>query len=209
MQRHVALGLVLLGIAGCSLSDPQAARDGGSAAPVVQAVASPASKISVPLDVRVSLDGQVLPLRQDIPVTLHVTPWSSVPQLLAQIEGEGVVHVVGAAAQRWDQPTKQQALTTGSTIQITGLGPGVLRGRVEARDPAGMLLYGRAATIYVLATQQGILTGTVSPSQLQAEALEQARATGAISEAEYEQQREELLYGGATEDVAEPSDQQP
>lgn len=74
-------------------------------------------------------------------------------------------------------------------------------GHVQVLDATGTIRYGRDMTVYVLATEQGILTDTAGPQQIKREQLARARAVGTRTEAEYEKALEQLQYGGAQESI--------
>lgn len=202
MRRFaLVVGMIAVLIVGCgSLDADTGAVSPGQPQPATASAGQPQA-VSPPLTIKLLLDQQRLTVGGTTPLTLQAIPNEAVPQAVGKLHGSGVVTVGQPAQQTWRNVSAQQMVDVQTTVQITGLGTGEITAEVQVLDATGTPRYGQSTTVYVLATEQGVLSGTAGPQQLKREQLAQARAAGRLTEDEYQKALEQLQYGGAQESI--------
>jgi hypothetical protein len=155
--------------------------------------------IELPLKVSLYWDKDELAIGNEFRVTVAFTPLRDVPGAKAQIETSGVVSLVSTPSMQWGPLSANEEITVQAVLLIEREGEGEIVADVLIVTESGQVLYDRLAFLYVLASPEVVLTNVESPWLLRLEYLDYALEAGIITQAEYYEEKEELLGGGAIE----------
>jgi hypothetical protein len=154
-------------------------------------------KTSVPLEVNLDVDEKQLSIGQHS-LELTVISARNIDRAQGVILATGVISLSQTPPLVWDYLPAGEQQKVEIPIQILGPGEGEIQADIRVFNATGEFLYGRADTLYLLATEKEVLVDVISPMNLKLKKLESDRKSGVITHEEYEAQRDRILGGGAT-----------
>ncbi len=160
---------------------------------------APAAKPALPIEISVVAERSPSAIGEEFEVKAVAVLTEPYPAVVISFQSaHGPIVIVEGEDTRHTYPAVKHRLEARATVKTTAAGKAELRAVASVQDDLGRAIYAPAASLYIVAATNRVVTGSKGYLELELGLLKQQLDAGEISKTQYDEAVGKAMRGGAT-----------